>query len=330
MSGDWRPVPGERPGRGPVGGSAPARRVAGVEVGSFSVRCLAVEEVPGGGRRVLDDRRFPVRAGTGAFSAGALDGRTRGEIVRSLAEIKAALDRLHVSCYRAVATEALRASCNGAALVGRVRRATGLALEIIDGREEIRLVQRAVAGSVSPVGRRLGIVDLGGGTLDACLAGRHGVVAAQSLPLGTLRLRELFAGVSADLGALRRRAAEILPRLEIDLAAGASQLVGIGGTIEQIARLAGEEHGPGAARVLGLAGLEKFVRDAALLSRAELVSRLGLDADRAEVILPAALIYERVARLADAGHYLVPFVGVRDGLVIELLEKSGEAPAMNG
>jgi exopolyphosphatase/guanosine-5'-triphosphate,3'-diphosphate pyrophosphatase len=70
--------------------------------------------------------------------------------------------------------------------------------------------------------------------------------------------------------------------------------------------------------------LAAAIEELAGLTVEERMRRFGLGADRADVIVPAALVYHRLASRAGVDRILAPGVGVREGIILELLA-GGEA-----
>jgi exopolyphosphatase/guanosine-5'-triphosphate,3'-diphosphate pyrophosphatase len=98
--------------------------------------------------------------------------------------------------------------------------------------------------------------------------------------------------------------------------------IATGGNIEALARLGDAKLDRQGVASLSVADLRRIIERLAILSYAERVSQLSLREDRADVILPAAMVYERLAVLAGVDTILVPGVGVKDGIVLDLLDQS--------
>jgi exopolyphosphatase/guanosine-5'-triphosphate,3'-diphosphate pyrophosphatase len=298
-------------------------RLAAVDVGSNAIRLLVAEFAAPDRIRVLAAERAPVRLGRGAFLTGRLTAASIKAALAALERFQRQIKRLGAFRVRAVATSAVRESANGAQFLKRVRRETGLKVEVISGSEEARLVYLAVKNSV-PLGEgRWIIADLGGGSVEISLADASGVIWTESHNLGAVRLLEELAGGADDDGRFGRLLNEYVATLRKPAALRdepPAGMIATGGNIEALAELAGEPARPGGAAVLPAAKLRKMI---ALLSRLpyrQRVDSLGLHPDRADVILPAAIVYARLAQAVGAAKILVPFVGVRDGILLDLMD----------
>jgi exopolyphosphatase/guanosine-5'-triphosphate,3'-diphosphate pyrophosphatase len=305
---------------------AGAERVAAIDAGSNALRFVAAEAAADG-FSVLAAERVPLRLGREAFSRGELATETLAEAARCLATFAGAIATLGIERHRAVATAALRECRNRGELVRRVRRESGMRLEVISGPEEIRLAHLAVRQRLPRLGEPWLQVELGGGSVEIALADRAGVRWSETHPLGAVRLLEVLGLSGDDPGAARTLVAEYVETLRVParvLAERPQAFVATGGNIETLARHWGRDEEAG--RSIGRDELDAAVAQLARLSVAERVRKLGLGGDRADVILPAALVFLRLAESAGAERILSPGVGLRDGLVLDLLAGGGALP----
>jgi exopolyphosphatase/guanosine-5'-triphosphate,3'-diphosphate pyrophosphatase len=298
-------------------------RVGGIDVGSNAIRFLAAEFSAPGKYRVLAESREPVRLGHEVFLSGKLARGAMEAAVEAIAGFRAQLEALGIAHYRAVATSATRESRNGEEFVSRVRRETGIELEVITGSEEARLVYEAVKAQV-PFGRKKWLlVDLGGGSVEVSLVDSTAILWSESHTMGSVRLLEELAGSSEEPGRFQRLLEEYAATLRIPVIArqwNPAGLIATGGNIEALARLMGADTGRGRVATLPVADLRRVIAVLSRLSYKQRVEQLGLREDRADVILPAAMVYERVATLAEAEAVLVPAVGLKDGLLVDLVD----------
>jgi exopolyphosphatase / guanosine-5'-triphosphate,3'-diphosphate pyrophosphatase len=141
--------------------------------------------------------------------------------------------------------------------------------------------------------------------------------------MGSVRLLEELAVAGEEPGRFRRRIEEYTATLRSSriLNTKVAGFVATGGNIESIAKLAGAEPDSAGVAVVGVRELRAVIERLARLPYNDRVSELGLREDRADVILPAAMVYERVAAVAGVDAIVVPNVGVKDGLVLDLIEQ---------
>jgi len=298
-------------------------RLAAVDVGSNAIRFLAAEFGGLGEYEVLEEERAAVRLGHDVFLSGRLTPEAIEAAVAAIARFRARMQALGVTHYRAVATSATRESRNGAELVSRVRKDAGIELEVITGQEEARLVYLTIANRV-PLGDDKWItVDVGGGSVEVSLVDATGILWSESHVMGSVRLLEELSTSGGDDARFDRLLREYAATLQIPIIAQHWKprgTIATGGNAEALARLAGFEVNRGTVAAVPLKLLRALVEMLGKLSYRQRVDRLGLREDRADVILPAGMIYERVATVAKADQVLVPSVGLKDGVLIDLAE----------
>lgn len=296
-------------------------RVAAIDVGSNAIRFIAAEFRQPGRYDVLDQKRSPVRLGHDVFLTGRLTPEAITAATHVLAGYREHLDALGIEHYRAVATSAVRDSRNGATLIEAAKRAD-IEVEVITGVEEARLAHLAVAHRIDLGRRKWVIADLGGGSVEVSIVDRHAIYWTESAGMGSVRLLEELAVSGDDPERFRRRLEEYTATIRIPVShARMAGFIATGGNIEALARLAGtaaDERGVGRLRT---SELRKLIETLARLSYQERMHELGLRPDRADVILPASMVYERLATLAGADEVIVPFVGIKDGILVDLAEE---------
>lgn len=307
-------------------------RVAGVDMGSNALRFVAVEFRDPEHFEVLESERVPVRLGQHAFRRGYLDPALMRRAVEAVERFRARMNDLGIVHHRAIATSAVRESRNGQELVERIRSRTGIRVETISGAEEGRLVWRAIRSRIPSSDRRWLLADLGGGSVEVSFAAANELLWTESLPLGTVRLlEEIDSGANASTSSLRSLLrAYTDPLAESVRAAGrVDGMIATGGNADTLADLSGVPADPQGIRTLTTSQLRALASQLGALSTDERMTRFALREDRADVILPAAIVYERLAEVGDTDTLIVPGVGLKEGLLLELMDEllSHRSPA---
>ena len=300
-------------------------QLAAIDAGSNAIR-LSIARATGPGEiEILESERAAVRLGHHAFTRHRLDDDTIARAARVFRYFRDRMDRHHVTAYRAVATAAAREARNCRRLIERIRRKSGIELEVIGGEEEAALVCSAVRGPVGGSAQPRLIFDLGGGSLELNFFERGVLRHRLGLPLGTIRLMETYAiqgAISEDAVrqlqlhtlALLRSALPSPPKLSRAVALG----VACGGNAESLLRLA---PGPVAGRTpaLNVRLLQEQMWRLLSLDVAGRMKAFRVRQDRAEVMGIAAIVITTVAQWLGLRALLVPGVGVREGLLLELV-----------
>jgi exopolyphosphatase / guanosine-5'-triphosphate,3'-diphosphate pyrophosphatase len=307
--------------------------IAAIDAGSNAIRLLIARATSPDRYEILDSERASVRLGHNAFTRHAVSNDTIAKAARAFRHFRRMMDRHHVAMYRAVATSAAREARNRHILIERVRRKSGIEIEVISGEEEARLtcagVLRLLPSHVTP---RV-IFDLGGGSLEINFLEGGAVTRRVALPLGTVRLMETYKieGVITEDRATRIRD-HVLILLRSALPTPPSLAGGVaaacGGNAEALAPLAA---GP---RLRGLPTINlRLLRDQvwhiARLDVARRMKAFRVRRDRAEVMGIAAIVLATLGQYLNLRSMVVPGVGVREGILIDLIaaQYSGVSPS---
>jgi exopolyphosphatase/guanosine-5'-triphosphate,3'-diphosphate pyrophosphatase len=296
-------------------------RAAAIDVGSNAMRFLAAEFTDPAHYTALEQLRTSVRLGHDVFLSGRLAESAMTAAIEALRAYRARMEALEIRRYRAVATSAVRDSDNGEVFLDRVRRETGLALESITGAEEVRLVHQAVRNRIPLGTSKWLLADLGGGSVEVSVVDDEEIHWTVSHGMGSVRLLEELAVTGEEPGRFSRRLQEYAATLRIP--GGRIRYAGFiatGGNIEALSRLAMSDTAERTVTVVPVARLREIIHTLFRLSYRQRVTDLGLREDRADVILPAALVYERLCVLAECDAIHVPHVGVKDGVVLDLVD----------
>jgi exopolyphosphatase/guanosine-5'-triphosphate,3'-diphosphate pyrophosphatase len=298
-------------------------QLAAIDAGSNAIRLVIARATSWEHIEILEGERAAVRLGHNAFTHHMLDGDTIAKAARMFRHFRDRMERHHVTAYRAVATAAAREVRNYRRLMERIRRKAGIELEVISSEEEARLVcsavHRALGGEIQP---RV-IFDLGGGSLEINFFERGALHHRMALPLGTIRLMETYSIQGAiDEDSERRLRMHVLALLHSampsPLKLSRATAVACGGNAEALVRLA---PGPLIGRIPTMN--VRLLKDQTLrMLRLDVPGRMRVfrvRRDRAEVMGIAAIIISTVAKWLDLRSILVPGVGVREGLLLDLV-----------
>ncbi|MBI3735015.1 hypothetical protein HY256_00690 [Candidatus Sumerlaeota bacterium] len=300
-----------------------ATNIAAIDAGSNALRMIIVHASSADEIYTLKKDRIALRLGHHVFTRNELDKATIKRAVDAFRRFSEAFKRHEVKLYRAVGTSALREAANRAELVERIYGETGLLLEVISGAEEARLVRQAVLMRLGKALHPRLILDLGGGSLEFNLMNGDTVRKAVTLPLGAVRLMETFdvSGVirQKEADKIRRRVLYVLRR-EIGDAPNLSSAISAacGGNAETLAQLAPALSASG-IEAMDMRALDLQLDSILGIGLERRMRRFKIRRDRAEVIAIAALVFSTLARWARIRYMLVPGVGVREGILEDLL-----------
>lgn len=304
-------------------------QLAAIDAGSNAIRLAIARATSRDQIQLLDSERAAVRLGHNAFTRRLLDEKTMVRAARAFREFRDRMDRRRVSAYRAVATAAAREARNYRRLMERIQRKSGIELEVISSEEEARLVCAAVHWALGDRLQPRLIFDLGGGSLELNFFQRGTLEHRIALPLGTIRLMETYSISGAiDEDNVNRLRMHVLALLRTVLPnppkLSRSVAVACGGNAEALVRIAS---GPMVERVPAMN--MRLLRDQTwrLLSL-DIPGRMRIfhvRRDRAEVMGIAAIIITTLAKWLDLRTLMVPGVGVREGILLDLVAEQYSA-----
>ena len=322
------------------------QRIAAIDVGTNSIRLIVAEVGEDGGYRVLDDEKELTRLGRGLHESGELHPDAIEHSAATIANMKAIASGYGASIVQAVATAAAREATNAARLVKVVRERAGLELRIISGDEEAMLAFRSASRAFDLASQPSMVMDIGGGSTEIILSAppvgasserRSGVIErVYSLPLGAVRLTEMFGGPEKAAGkrfkAMRAHAAEVLRKSIGRPPMIPSICVGTGGTITTLAAIVHERGGQGGGLFSGSvqgadiarADLKHIIERLRSMSLKDRTKVPGLPPERADIILAGLVVADEVLKRFAVNRLRAHEGGIRDGLLLSMVaERSG-------
>jgi exopolyphosphatase/guanosine-5'-triphosphate,3'-diphosphate pyrophosphatase len=297
-------------------------RYAVIDVGTNSVK-LHIAERAGSGWRSILDRAELTRLGEGLEASGEISPEAAARTADAICDMVEEANRNGASAILAVGTAGLRLARNSAAVVEVVRSRAGIAIEVISGEEESRLAYRAVEAGLAAAGGSLVVFDTGGGSSQFTFGQDRRVLERFSVNVGAARyteqfglgravapevLREALAAISADLSCLDGRTRP-------------DALVAMGGAVTNLTavKFALSTYDPDVVQgaVLDRAEIDRQIELYRSCDAAARRAIVGLQPNRAEVILAGACIVGTVMDKLGAGSLTVSDRGLRHGVVVD-------------
>jgi exopolyphosphatase/guanosine-5'-triphosphate,3'-diphosphate pyrophosphatase len=312
-----------------------AQRLAAMDIGTNSIRCIVVEVDGKGGYKVLDDEKSTVRLGEQLALSGAISPEASARALAAVGHFRKLIAGLKVSAVEAIATSAMRSASNGQELLDALSAEFGHEIRIITGVEEAGLAMASAQRHFDMEYKRYAVFDIGGGSLEITTALGSHVEEHYSLDLGAVVMTEQFLRHDpprpGDLQKLQQHVRAQLKK-QVDRSKGQFQtLIGSGGTTTAIGAMAMNALGKSYASVHGYEVLRsEVVHLLAMLTRKGLAERRlvpGLNADRADIIVAGIAVVEELMRFFGANQLLVNERGIREGLIIRAMEKHGLIPS---
>src|SRR3954453_2468371 len=302
------------------------RVLAVIGLGSNATR-LQIAQLSGGHLSVLAEDRAAVRLGEQVFRTGRLSAPAIARTAVAMERFAKLAQRAGAAHVRAVATSAVREASNRVALIRTIRSHAGIDLEVISGAEEARLVCLGVLQG-EPASERSLILDIGGGFTEIISARGEEPESSWSLQLGSVRLTEYFVQNDPiggkQIKLVDEAVQDALAQIDPVLIGRHKRLTGAAGTtgaVAQLARKFAGREGAGSVPVSyeQVRGVLRRLAGSSTKQR----RKWGVDEQRSDIIYAGTAICEGVMRRLRADELVVTSRGLRDGLMVDLLRRTG-------
>jgi exopolyphosphatase / guanosine-5'-triphosphate,3'-diphosphate pyrophosphatase len=290
--------------------------LAAIDIGSNAVR-LFFSNVFEQDQKIVVEKasllRIPIRLGDEVFTHNKIPEHKILRLIKTMKAFSILMDVYQPIAYKAVATSAMREAKNGDNIVRKIADKTGIQIEIIDGVEEAKVIS-AVQNINQLMDYNFSMfIDVGGGSTEISIMSKKGLIGSRSFRIGTVRLlkdnvkKKEWTQLRDWLNDFKKSYDNML-------------FVASGGNINKIAKLYGRVN----ENVLPFNNLEYAIRDLEKFNLKQRIELMGLRPDRADVIVPAALIYHFIMKNTRSKFLLVPKIGLCDGLVNILYQEIRE------
>lgn len=300
--------------------------VGAVDVGSNAIRFAIGELTDKGKLKIIESDRKMVSLGRSVFanrdraiSEEVMEGAREG--FRSFLK---AFERHKVVQYVAVGTSALRDASNQEAFI-QMAREEGLNLKVISGDEEAGFIRTAVQYAEDLRDKRAALLDIGGGSAEFSILIHGKLKFTTSEKVGTIRLLRMLSEQKISTERFSDRVKKVIETLANAIERSMQGetldiLLGTGGNIEELGNLRVRIiEGKKKTNKVRFKELCKIIDVLEPLTPEERQAQFGFRPDRADVILPAAIVLREVMERARIDKVVIPRVGLRDGVLLELL-----------
>jgi exopolyphosphatase/guanosine-5'-triphosphate,3'-diphosphate pyrophosphatase len=289
-------------------------KLAAIDIGSNAARLLIAEAQADKDSVVRFNKlnlvRVPLRLGFDVFEKGEISKEKRGMLLQTMKAYSHLINAYGVKQVIVCATSAMRDAANSSDIIRKVKMETGLEIEIISGELEASIIYENHIAENMDTDHSYLYIDVGGGSTELTFFADGKLVFKESFNIGTIRLLKDL--VSEDQWELMKDTIKVKTRGYKKIAA-----IGTGGNINKIFSLSKKKDG----RPLSLDLLKDYYKELSNYKLEDRIRTYNLRPDRADVIVPALLIYINVLRWADAEEIYVPKIGLADGLIQHLYEE---------
>lgn len=289
-------------------------KYAAIDIGSNAVRLL-IANIADNDKSYSFKKdtliRVPLRLGDDAFLDKNISDKKIGEMLKTMQAFKNLMDVYKVSDYRAYATSAMREAKNGPEIVALIKQETGVEIEIVHGEKEANIIYNNHIEQSLDKNKNYLYIDVGGGSTELSVFSENKIVASHSFNIGTIRIldnqdkEETWTEMHDFVKQHTKNYKSIIG-------------IGTGGNINKLFKLSEEKENVPLS-FIKLKSLYTYLDSFSLKDR---INVLGLNNDRADVIIPACEIYITLMRWAAIKNIYVPKVGMVDGIIQMLIDKN--------
>jgi len=290
-------------------------RLAAIDIGSNAARLLISDVIhtPDNSPQFqkVNLIRVPLRLGFDVFDKKEISPEKERMIVHTMKAYSHLLQAYEVKHLKAAATSAMRDASNADYIIQRVKEETGIAIEVISGDAEASYIyENHIAENLDKEHSYL-YIDVGGGSTELTFFSDNKLVFKRSFDIGTIRLlKNQVTDMTWD------GMKEFIKR-ETRGHTNDMIAIGSGGNINKVFSISKRKEG----KPLHLELLKDYYKEFSSFSVQDRIRLYHLREDRADVIVPALLIYINVMRWSNIEEIYVPKIGLADGLVQHLYEE---------
>lgn len=284
------------------------KKYAAIDIGSNAMRLLVVNIVEQEGRETQFNKsslvRVPIRLGQDAFTVGEISPENIDRMSDAMTAFNLLMKVHKVEDYRAYATSAMREAYNGKEVVDLIQEKANIKIEIIDGKKEAAIIASTELSHLLKEDETYLFVDVGGGSTEFTLFSNGKLVNSRSFKAGTVRLlNNMVCDIVWE---------EIEKWIKTNTAdIEELSIIGSGGNINKLFKMSGKMQ----EKPLSYIYVNSQYAFLNSLSYEQRISELGLNPDRADVIIPAVRIYLNAMKWSGARQIYVPKIGLSDGIV---------------
>ena len=283
------------------------KKYGAIDIGSNAIRLLLVNVFTENGKSTFKKvslTRVPLRLGEDVFTEGKISAEKVIDFERTMIAFEQLMKVHKVNEYRACATSAMRDAQNGPQIVDGVKERTGIEIEVISGDEEAKIIRSTHIEERLTEKQDFLYVDVGGGSTEISLFVNGNIEASLSFNIGTIRLlNNQVSEIKWD--EMRTWLENIVtnhPSIEI---------IGSGGNINKIYKILGLQNW----KAMSYNQLKAIVQELTDMTYEERIMTHRLHPDRADVIIHAGKVFQRIMKSSNSSGIHVPKLGLADGLI---------------
>lgn len=298
------------------------RKLAAIDIGSNAVRLL-ISSVIKRPNDILYKKislvRVPLRLGEDVFSKGKLSKKSIKKLGEALKAFKLLMILHKVDAFKAVATSAMREALNSSKIIDDIFKSHDILIDIISGKDEATIIANVFLNSKLNFSNHYLYVDVGGGSTELNIIIDDKIVKSKSFKIGTVRALKNNIDKNEWIS---------FENWIVENTVGKQNIIviGSGGNASKILKISNKK----TTEIIDyneLTGIENLIIN---LNFNQRVADLQLNPDRADVIIPAIKIYLLAMSKCKSKSFIVPRIGLADGIIRNIDTINDYGQLLNG
>ena len=298
------------------------RKLAAIDIGSNAVRLL-ISSVIKRPNDILYKKislvRVPLRLGEDVFSNGKLSKKSIKKLGEALKAFKLLMILHKVDAFKAVATSAMREALNSSKIIDDIFKSHDILIDIISGKDEATIIANVFLNSKLNFSNHYLYVDVGGGSTELNIIIDDKIVKSKSFKIGTVRALKNNIDKNEWIS---------FENWIVENTVGKQNIIviGSGGNASKILKISNKK----TTEIIDyneLTGIENLIKN---LNFNQRVTDLQLNPDRADVIIPAIKIYLLAMSKCKSKSFIVPRIGLADGIIRNIDTSNDYGQLLNG
>ena len=296
-------------------------KLAAIDIGSNAVRLLITSiriNKPDTKFKKISLVRVPLRLGEDVFSKGKISDKKLKKLQKTLKAFKILMQMHEVYIFKAVATSAMREAENSTKIIEDIFKKLNIKIDLISGKKEALMIANVFLNSMENLANNYLYVDVGGGSTELNLISKNKIIDTKSFKIGTVRT---LNNITKDISWHNfKNWIENNSKLYKNIV-----VIGSGGNASKILKISKKNIN----EVISINELEEINSLVKSMSFHDRIFKLQLNEDRADVIIPAINIYLKSLKYSKSKTFIVPRIGLADGVIRHIHLNSSEGQRLD-
>ena len=302
------------------------RLFAAIDVGSYEL-CMKVFEFGGkAGVKEIDCIRHRIDIGNDTFHDHMISRDKMNELCDILKGFRRAMETYRVTDYLAYGTSAFRETVNTGAILDQIERRTGINISVLSNSEQRFLEYKGAAlksGFEKYIQTGTAFVDIGGGSSQITLFDMGHLVTTVNLHIGTLRIRTklrdmepVYSDFETIIGEMVMNELDYFKSLYLNDIKVDNIII-----IDDYMSAIMETYGKRPEGHITSREYKDTMKALSVKSPYQIAAKLRIPEENAAMLLPSAILVDRIINMTGAKDLYLPGVSLSDGIAYDYADR---------